>query len=97
MAHQYLNRKQPDEAYFTTSLKIRIKSVKFLWPVVSGEGFVKYSYGWHSQTCIGSGDWYADKVGEVWEAIPFSKTHFRINNPVGCGFFFVHGKDCELN
>lgn len=83
----------------TTSVKIKITQSKHMVEQVHGIGYSKNQFSGErleKQMCRGTGAWYADRIGQEWDALPFSPDYYRINNNAGCGFYFINVRDCEL-
>jgi hypothetical protein len=83
----------------TTPIKIRIESANYMVEQVHGIGYSKNQFSgnkFEKQMCKGMANWYADKIGQEWDALPFSKDFFRIANNAGCGFYFIDARDCSV-
>ena len=68
-------------------------------PHVSGIGYKEKNGepgNFYMQKCTGTGGWYSKRIGRVYDALPFSDSFFRIDNPSNCGYFFVHVQDCAV-
>ena len=89
---------QNDILRLTTPIKIRIKSAEYMIQnVVQGVGYAKTQFSkdrFQLIRCRGVGNWYKNNIGEEWDALPFAEGIYRINNGVGCGFFFIDERDC---
>jgi len=77
--------------------KVKLKSKPKYKGKIRGNGFSKAKDGkWEYHNIIGTCNWYADKIGEIVEVLPFNEKFYRVNNPYGCGFYFIHKNDCEI-
>lgn len=77
--------------------KVKIKKQPTFKGQIQGNGFAKTKdETWDYHNLKGTCNWYADKIGEIIEVLPFNSKFYRVNNPFGCGFFFIHKSDCEI-
>jgi len=85
--------------FYTTPQKVKIIQAKHMNGYVAGLGYAKNQFSpteFQKQMCKGSAAWYGGKIGSEWDVLPFNDKFFRVNNNVGCGFFFIAIEDCEV-
>jgi hypothetical protein len=90
---------QKTKKALTTPITIRIEGANYMVEDVVGIGYAKNQFSggrFEKQRCRGCANWYADKIGQEWEALSFSEDFFRINNNPGCGFYFIDVRDCSV-